>query len=132
MVYSDTENFLGIVQDIDFLVHTNSTTYTLANKTRNSNRAVDRAVTIIMQADGRWKYDDSNYTNLPIARGNLVSGQREYSVLVAHLKVLGISIKDSNGDFRKLVRIPNSAFSQDEEERHETDGTPVEYGLTAN
>ena len=67
MTYSD------ILSDIDFLVKSDSITYPIAQKTANVNRALDNVVSAILGADGRWQWDDTNYTDLPIGVTDLVA-----------------------------------------------------------
>lgn len=50
-----------------------------AQFTGRINLALDRALHLILKADGRWQFDDSNHTTYPILTGNLVAGQRDYS-----------------------------------------------------
>lgn len=41
--------------------------------------ALDRALHLIFQADGRWQFDDSNHTDYPIITTNIVANQRDYT-----------------------------------------------------
>ncbi|MGI9118415.1 MAG: hypothetical protein ACR2IQ_02610 [Minisyncoccia bacterium] len=107
MVFSDTTNRQGIVQEIDFLVNSDNNSYPIEDKTRNVNRAYDKAVSLILQADGRWEFDDQNATDLPIATTDLVSGQQDYSFDPTFLIVSRVEVKDSNGNWTAL-----SPFSQ--------------------
>jgi len=52
MQFSDTSTKQGIVEDIDFNCDTDSGTYPTAQKVRNVNSWYDRAITIILGADG--------------------------------------------------------------------------------
>jgi len=63
-IYSD----LGITVD-DF---------PLADITREINLAKTNLLTIALKANG-WIFDDSNHTDYPIIKTNIVSGQRDYS-----------------------------------------------------
>lgn len=95
MQFSDTSTLQGIVQETDFLCGTDRNTYPLAEITRNSNRAMDKAVSLILKSDGRWQWDDDNQTDLPIATADLASGQTDYSFAVSHLMIEKVMIKDS-------------------------------------
>jgi hypothetical protein len=66
--------------------------------TARLNRAYDRAATEIMSADGRWQWDDTNYTDLPIGSTPLVSGQQDYTMDVEHLAITKVLILDSSGN----------------------------------
>lgn len=86
LVYSNTTTKSGIIQRIerklfgsngDGTISGNTTL--LAQFTGDVNVAMDRAFTVIFDADGRWQFDDANHTDYPIIRTNLVSGQRDYT-----------------------------------------------------
>lgn len=102
MVFSDTATKQGIVQDIDFTVNSDSITYPIEQKTRNINRAMDKAVSLILSSDGVWEWDDSNQTDLPTATTDLVSGQNDYSFAIQHLKIINVLAKNSGGDWQIL------------------------------
>jgi len=107
MVFSDTTTKQGIVQEIDFLVNSDNNSYPLTDKTRNVNRAYDKVVSLILNADGRWEFDDQNATDLPIATTDLISGQQDYSFDPTFLIVSRVEVKDQNGSWIAL-----SPFSQ--------------------
>lgn len=102
MVFNDTSTKQGLIQDCEQLVFGNygeisSNTNRLYDFTARMNRSVDKATAKIMKVDGRWQYDDSNYTDLPIGRTNIVSGQADYAVSVAHLEIIKVLVVDANG-----------------------------------
>lgn len=61
--------------DVDFLVDTDSNTYSVVDKTRNFNIALDELTGIIIGCDGTWQWDDTNYTDLPIGTSTLTTSQ---------------------------------------------------------
>ena len=131
MQFSDTTNLQGIVQEIDFLLGTDATEYAVAQKTRNVNRWYDRAVSLILQSDSRWQWDDTNLTELPIATTSLVANQQDYSFTGAgFLKVLKAECKDRDGTWLPLQQID---ISQKKDvamsEYRSTAGTPREFDL---
>lgn len=108
MVFSDSTNKAGIVEDIDFLAISDSVSYPIAQKTRNANRAMDKVVSLIFNSDGVWEWDDSNQTDLPIATTNLVSGQYDYAFAVSHLKINRVLVKDSSGNWSTIDQFDNT------------------------
>lgn len=68
---------------IDTLIQTNTkcstVSYSIAERTVDENLALDKAFALIFQVGGRWQFDDSNHTDNPIVRTNMVSGQRNYA-----------------------------------------------------
>jgi hypothetical protein len=135
MVFSDSSGGQGLVEDIDFLLGTSSSDYSLANKARNINSWYDRAVNLILSADGSWEWDDENYTSTrPIATTSLVANQQDYSLAgEGILRVLRVELKDSAGNWTQLEQ-----FSQDDKrgtalvEFLKTAGTPQYFDLAFN
>lgn len=135
MVFSDTTTSQGIVQDTDFLCGTDRNTYPLAQIVRNSNRAMDKAVALILKSDGRWQWDDSNQTDIPIAVADLASGQSDYSFAVSHLIIEKVMVKDSGGGWRTLSKL--DITDKDMEmfligTQPTNTGTPLGYDFKAN
>ena len=77
--------------------------------TRLLNEALNRVTSLILKSDGRWQFDDSNHTDLPIGTTNLVttvgSEQQDYAFSVTHLKILNVEVKDSSGAWHTLQPI---------------------------
>lgn len=139
MVFSDTTDLTGLVQDIDFLVGTNATSYPVKDKARNINQWYHRAVGWIVEADGTWKWDDTTHAEWPSAAGNLTAGTNEYALPASStsatqielLKVQSVYILKADGDYVKLRQlvyedIPNI------EEYESTDGLPHSYLLVGD
>lgn len=96
-LYSEARNWCGIAQ-------TDTTTYTTEEFSRDANRALDKVVGKIFRVDGRWEWDDTNYTDISIATTNLISGQFDYTIPVTYLKVFKIRIRKSDGDWKTLIK----------------------------
>lgn len=92
----------SIIEDIDFLVSTDSSQYPLAHKLRNINLHYYDVVTDILGAQSNWEWDDTNKTDFPIGTTTLVAGQQDYSLPSNFLKLLRVEVKDANGDYQKL------------------------------
>lgn len=88
MQYSSTTTKAGIVQFSEDLCKlgdggiTNDTTLFL-KFTSFINQAYKKVSMALLRVDKRWKWDDTNYTDFPIATINLVSGQRDYTLPAA-------------------------------------------------
>lgn len=149
--FSDSSNKQGLVEDIDFLVGTDSTSYPTAQKTRNINQWYYKVVSWILAAESTWEWDDSNYTDFPIGLTTMVASQEDYTLPMAvstgtcggasastsnpatTLKLLGVSVKDSGGNWRKLKRVDESELrSADLEEVYKTAGMPIYYKELGN
>ena len=109
MIFNDTSTSKnGLVQECetwlfgsDYGAISGSTTM-IATFTRLLNQGLNEVTAAIMEVDGRWQYDDSNYTDFPIATTTLVEGQQDYQLSVSHIKILGVEVKKSDGDYYVL------------------------------
>lgn len=128
MVYSDSVTSQGIVQEVDFLVNTDSNTYGINDKTRNINRWMEKCVTDILQADGRWQWDDANFLTLPRAKTDL-STQQQYSFDSSWLVVQRVDIKDQSGNWIKLTPIDEKDIEVAYDGFLTTPGTPQFYDV---
>ena len=91
-----------IVSAIDEFCDSDSTSYLIAAKTRNVNAALEELIGEIINSDGTWQFDDTNYTDLPRGTGNLVEGQQTYSFASEYLQISMIEIKTVNGQWEKI------------------------------
>lgn len=130
MVYNDTTNEQGILQDIDFTLNTNVFTFPIKDKTRLVNQSMDFFSGVIIGSDNNYQWDDTNYTNLPIGTTSLVSGQKVYTFDDEHLVLLGIKIKGTDGMWSDLKPIDISSDSEKLED--ETTGIPMYFDKIGN
>ena len=96
MLFSEVDT---IVSD---LTDSTSTSYPTATRLIYANNAQKKVAGVIIGADGRWSWDDTNQTDLPIGTTDLVSGQEDYSFDTEFLKVKKVQILDSSGNTQKL------------------------------
>lgn len=102
MVFNDTTTKLGLIQDCEVRLfgddgygQISENTNRLYQFTARINRAQDKFTYLALTADGRWQYDDTNYTDYGIATTNLVSGQRDYTFALEHLEIEKVLILNS-------------------------------------
>lgn len=86
------------------LCDADTTSYTAADLLRRVNSALEELVSMIINADGTWQYDDTNYTDSPVGTGNLVEGQEAYTFAADYLQVEAIEVLDtaSPATYRRL------------------------------
>ncbi len=89
--------------EIRDLCDADSTSYTAAALLRRVNSALETLVGKIINADGTWQYDDTNYSDLPIGVGNLVSGQSRYSFASEYLDILEVMILTTGGTYQRIT-----------------------------
>ena len=136
MIYNDTVSGLGIVNHTDYLCFgsstANTTEYPLADKARNINKWYRTVMSWIFEACGNWSFDDSNYTNLPIAESDCVLGQHDYSFPSDYVEIERIEYKDSVGTWHLLIPKDRTEIEIAVEEYQSTNGTPIYYDKFAN
>lgn len=108
MTFNDTTSVKnGLIQDCEMTLFSeygdiSNNTSRLQDFTVRLNRAYDKVSTLIMSADGKWQWDDTNYTDLPIGSTALVANQRDYTMDVEYLDILKVAILDSAGNKKEL------------------------------
>ena len=119
----------AILEEIRDLGSGNSNSTDLDNTTllRRVNAAYEQVVAMIMGMDGKWQFDDSNYTDFPIGITTLVNSQQDYTFASDVLEIEGVSVLDQAGNWRKLVPINDKDLGVDPAEFAETDGAPTYY-----
>lgn len=113
----------------------------LAQWTASVNLALDRAFHLILKADGRWQFDDSNYTDYPILLTNLKSGQRDYPFVSDQngnliLEIQRVFVKvSSTAPYLEMqpvdVQSSQEGIISNLEDGRNVQGTPFQYDLTA-
>lgn len=138
MVYNDTSTKAGILQECEFLVFgadygaITGNAVRLDEFTRLCNRGLDRVVSVLMDSDSRWQWDDSNYTDFPEATTSLVDNQQDYTIETTHLQIIGVEVKDSSGNYYNVHPIDHQDLKERDitpSEFFETAGTPEYYDL---
>jgi len=108
----------------------------LATFTRNINRGLDRFVSLVLQYDNRWEFDDSNYSNFPIGTRDLSSGQQDYTFNDEHLKIRAVEVKRENSDDWDILHpIDHEEIKRSSRsitDFQEDSGIPTWYDLYAN
>ncbi len=123
-----------ILEEIRDVCDGDSNTTNLDNTTllRRVNAAYEQIISMIQGCDGLWQFDDTNYTNFPVATTTLVAGQQDYTFASDVLEVEAVSVKDSNGRSQPLDPIDISQMGVDPTQYTTTNGRPVEYDKKGN
>jgi len=132
MVFSDTTNKQGIVEEIDFILGTNSDSYPIPQKVRNVNRGLDKVASLIVKSDGTWEWDDTNADDFPIATTNLVASQQVYSLPTDLIIPQRVEVKDENGNWAVLEPIDKATIGEAMTEYFDTPAIPEQYDKVAN
>lgn len=139
MVFNDTSSSKdGLIQECETWLFgsdygaISGNTNLLATFTRLLNRAKDKTQLEILKVDGRQQFHDRNLTTLPMDTADLEANQPDYQLDNAHLKMLGVEVKDTNGDWYALSPIDQQDIRRKGHsytEFMETAGRPMYYDL---
>lgn len=111
MQYASHATEQDCVAEVRKLCKATSVTYPINDLTRRFNFALDRYFHLAFTADGRWKFDDRNQTDVPLETLNIVSGTNKYdmSTLTSELhELFRIEILGDNG--KPLYAIEQDSF----------------------
>jgi hypothetical protein len=120
-------NYSEIKLEIDDICDSTDTSFPVATKLRRVNSALEEIVGEIIEVNGDFQFDDSNFTDLPEGVADLVSGQQDFSFDVTFLDIIGVSVKDLSGNYQKLKPIDQRDMDVDPSQFNSTPGMPVYY-----
>jgi hypothetical protein len=144
--YSDTSTYKGIIQEIERELgfdqgYISGNTAHLKHFTAGVNLAWDHYVYLAIKSSGTWQWDDSNHTDHPIIKTNLVDGQREYSFttdegsnLILDIERVFIIPSASATEFQEIypVDAQSDAVSSGITSETTSEGVPYSYDKTGN
>ncbi len=126
---------------IDRNCRSNSSKYSLADKTADENLAIDKVLSIIFKSHGRAQFDDSNHEDYPIIYMDIESGVRDYSfttdevgnLILEYYKVMAKLSADATF-YTELLPVDQQSDPNTESIWNElnTTGKPARYDRTAN
>ncbi len=114
------------------LVDADSTSYSDATLLRRVNAAYEEVVGKLIALDRNWKFDDSNYTDLPIGTGTLANSQQDYAFSNTLLSIERVEVLDVSGNYNRLDYLDEQDIDGALSEYYETDGVPIKYALRGN
>jgi hypothetical protein len=143
MQFSDTTNKDGCIQYIESLCRlgdggiTNDTTL-FKQITSYFNQADKKVAMALLRVDKNWKFDDTKYTDFPIASINLVNNQRDYTLpastsggLASTLwKLTRVRVLDTSGLYYEIK--PADPEKEEDPDDNTYSGKPREYRLIGN
>ncbi len=132
MRFGLVNNSTSILADITFWTGADSSTFTVADRTRGVNEWYRIVNQRIWRASGKWQFDDSNYSTLPIATADLVDGQEDYSLPSVAQKLMSVEVLDDNADWQLLTPYDPEQLPYADEEFEETNGSPRFYDVMGN
>lgn len=110
------------------LTKTNSTSLPDATIVILANNAMERVNQLLLRADSRWQYDDTNQSDLPVATTQVNSGQQDYTLATTHISIDRVEIKSSSGNWTLLTPIDQHDVRFEALAQHLSGGgLPIEY-----
>jgi len=127
---SDSQDIVSLIGDTTGI----DTTVELKQITRAANEANKKIWSWIFASYGGWTYDDSNYTNLPIATTDLTADQSKYILPSEALTVRAVEYKNDGGNWSKLEALSVSEINQyrSEQEWMKTPSVPRYYSIVSD
>ena len=109
MVFSDTSNGLGIVQQVRDLMRVDATQWATAKIVNSVNNYLDTVAGYAIGADRRFQWDDTNHSKLPVGTTDLIANQSDYSFLTdeqgnAILNLVSISLLEISTNKETLLK----------------------------
>lgn len=122
-LYHDAVTLVGI---------TDTSQFPIVEFTRYANNRYREVDSLIWQHTGTWEYDDSNYTNFPIATKDLEDERQDYSIPSTARKIDRVEILDVNNDYQLIYPMDKSQIrGQSTTEFYSTPGLPKYYDVMA-
>jgi hypothetical protein len=115
----------SIFEDVDDALGTDATSYPLARKLRDFNKAYRKIGLWIWLSQKTWKFKDSNDANLLQPTKTLVADQLDYSIPTNALSIEWLELLDTSGNYVRITRVPE--FSNIPE--NDANGFPTEWRL---
>jgi len=97
--------------------------------TKNINEWYKRVNVLIWKSIGTWEYDDSNFSDLPIATTTLVASQQDYEIPSVAQRIDRVEVLNDDGDYQLLKPFDKSEIGLAMSEYRETAGMPRYYDL---
>jgi len=141
MTFNDTTNKSGAIQECEAWLFGGNYGSISGNPTLLSrftaliNEGLNDTEIEIFKSDGKWQYDDSNNTDLPVATTDLAFGTTNYTLDLSHLKVHGVEVKNKTGDYVPLAQIDYRNIrqsGQSDTEFMESNGLPLYYDVVGD
>lgn len=137
MVFSDSVNNTGIVEQARAMMRVDATQYPTYKIANSVNNYLDTVTGYAIGADRNFQWDDSNHTKLPIGTTDLTAAQSDYSFLTDEqgnsiLNLTRIDILDPDGSYRELKLIDQVNVKEALEAYKSVDGLPEEYDKIAD
>lgn len=132
-------NFTQIQAAIHRTCKSTDVSYPIADLTADANLGLAKAWSIVFSSDGKWQWDDSNFTDYPIITTDIVANQRDYAFLTDNsgnliLDIYKVTIKNNDGIYEEIypVDVQSDEYTESFYDGQDITGIPQAYDKTAN
>ena len=137
MVFSDSVNNTGIVEQTRAMLRVDATQYPTYKIVNSANNYLDTITGYAVGADRNFQWDDTNHTKLPIGTTDLTATQSDYSFLTDEqgnsiLNLTRIDILDPDGSYRELELIDQKNIKGALDAYKSVNGLPTQYDKIAD
>lgn len=144
IIFNDTTNYKGLVQAFEREIgatrgDVSGNPDRLKEFTSDVNLAMDDFVALAIQASGTWQFDDTNQTDYPIIKTNIVQGQRDYTFLtdqdgnqILDIYKVMILIASTGTIYYELTQTDQQSEMSNIDREITTQAVPWQYDKTAN
>lgn len=136
MVFSDTTNNLGIVQQARSFGRVDETAWPIYKIVNSVNNYHDKVTGYAIGSDRRFQWDDTNHTELPIGTRDLTINVTDYSFLTDEqgnsiLTLTRVEMLEA-GYYRMLLPVDKNDESYDQDAFGQISGVPRYYDKIAD
>ncbi len=136
MVFSDTTNNLGIVQQTRSMGRVDATQWPTYKIVNSCNNYLDKVTGYAIGADRRFQWDDTNHTELPEGKRDLTVNVTDYSFLTDEqgntiLTLTRVEMLES-GYYRMLLPVDKNDENYDQDSFGQVAGVPRYYDKIAD
>jgi hypothetical protein len=133
IVFSDTSTNLGIVQQVRAMARVDSNQWATYNIVNSVNNYLDKVTGYAIGADRRFRWDDTNHTELPEGTRDLTVNVTDYSFLTDEQGNTILTLtKVERYDGTYYTPLYPADDSTDDDTFGQTSGTPSAYKKIAN
>ena len=137
MVFSDSSDNLGIVQQVRSLMRVDANQWPTWKIVNSCNNWLDTIAGYMIGGDKRFQWDDTNHTKLPEGTTDFTINQSDYSFLTDEqgnsiITLTGISRLVSTGIYEPLKLVDKNEPDYDAKTFGVNTGTPTKYDKIAD
>lgn len=109
---------------VSFRANTDTTQYSAANRLISTNRWYEKIITMILDSQDEWDFDDLNKTDFPIGTANTVASQQDYALPAGIFKIKRVEVSYDGTNWKHATPIDVNEIG------HQTNTTEIANRFT--